>query len=167
VDVLVPSIEALLFMLRRDEYERWNGRVLAHLSQAYLRTLADELLDMGAAIVGLKLGEYGMYLRVTPNTAQLQRLDRLPLDVALWRGFTGYQPAYRAALVGATGAGDCAYAALIGAMLRGLPPLECLRMAAAVGACNVEAVDAISGVLTFEDTQARLREGWGTHPALA
>lgn len=41
------------------------------------------------------------------------------------------------------GAGDAAYAGLLAAMLRGLPPQAAAEMACAVGACCVEAPDAI------------------------
>jgi len=41
-------------------------------------------------------------------------------------------------------------------LLRGLGPRQALCAAAAVGACNVEAVDAQSGLLTWEDTLARV-----------
>jgi sugar/nucleoside kinase (ribokinase family) len=166
VDVFVPSVEELLFMLRRVDYDRWGGRALEHLTLAYLRELADELLSMGAAVVGFKLGEAGMYLQTSADPARFARA-RLGLDAQMWRGFTGYQPAFAVDVVGATGAGDCAYAGLLTGMLRGLPPLECLRLAAAVGACNVEAADALSGVRSYEATLERLHAGWATLPALS
>lgn len=165
VDVFVPSVEELLFMLRRADYDRWGGHALEHLTLAYLRDLADELLSMGAAVVGFKLGEAGMYLQTTDDSARLSR-GRALLDAQAWRGFTGYQPAFVVQVVGATGAGDCAYAGLLTGMLRGLPPAECLRLAAAVGACNVEAADAFSGVRTYEATLERLNAGWPTQPPL-
>jgi sugar/nucleoside kinase (ribokinase family) len=166
VDVFVPSIEELLFMLRRADYDRWGGRALEHLTLAYLRELADELLGMGAAVVGFKLGEAGMYLQASADLARFTRA-RLALDAQAWSGFAGYQPAFAVDVVGATGAGDCAYAGLLTGLLRGLPPRECLRLAAAVGACNVEAPDALSGVRSYEATVARLNAGWPTLPALS
>ncbi len=165
VDVFVPSVEELLFMLRRVDYDRWGGRVLEHLTLTYLRDLADELLGMGAAVVGFKLGEAGLYLQATADRARLS-CGRALLDPQTWSGFTGYQPSFAVQVVGATGAGDCAYAGLLTGMLRGLPPAECLRLAAAVGACNVEATDAFSGVRTYEATLERLNAGWPTQPPL-
>ncbi|MCS6836501.1 MAG: PfkB family carbohydrate kinase [Anaerolineae bacterium] len=160
VDLFVPSMEETLFMLRRQDYEAWQGQVLQRLSLLYLRDLAEELLALGPCLVGFKLGEKGLYLRASDDEARLQALSTLPLDQAAWRGYEGYQPAYQVQVVGTTGAGDCCYAGLLCAMLHGLGPDESASLAAAVGACNVEAADATSGVLSYEATCARLAAGW-------
>ena len=39
-----------------------------------------------------------------------------------------------------------------------------LSAACAVGACSVEAVDALSGVRTWSETEARLAAGWARLP---
>lgn len=44
--------------------------------------------------------------------------------------------------------------------MRGLSPEATLTAAVAVGACNVEAVDALSGVPDWESVQHRLARGW-------
>jgi sugar/nucleoside kinase (ribokinase family) len=160
VDLFVPSIEETLFMLRRDDYEAWQGQVLQRLSLPYLRELAEELLALGPCLVGFKLGEKGLYLRASAEAARLQALSPLPIDSEAWRGYEGYQPAYQVQVVGTTGAGDCCYAGLLCAMLHGLGPTESAALAAAVGACNVEAADATSGVLSYDATRARLAAGW-------
>jgi hypothetical protein len=41
---------------------------------------------------------------------------------------------------------------------------ESLTAAVGVGACNVEAPDALSGVRTWEATQERIAAGWERHP---
>lgn len=164
VDVFIPSIEEILFMLHRDDYEAWDGTLEQHLTRDYLRALADEVLGMGVAIAGFKLGALGLYLKVSDSTQRLAALSRLPIEQTHWRGFEAYHPAYQVQVVGTTGAGDCCYAGLIASLVRGLSPHDALDMAAAVGACNVEATDATSGVRSFEATQARLRAGWPTHP---
>lgn len=160
VDIFMPSIEETLFMLRRQDYEVWQGHVLERLSLPYLHLLAQELLDMGPCLVGFKLGEKGLYLRASDDVARLQALSPLPLDQTAWRGYEVYQPAYQVQVVGTTGAGDCCYAGLLCAMLHGLGPDESASLAAAVGACNVEAADATSGILSYEATRARLMAGW-------
>jgi sugar/nucleoside kinase (ribokinase family) len=163
VDIFLPSIEEILFMLRRRDYDAWQENTLSYLSGPYLCELADELLSMGAVIVGFKLGEMGMYLH-TSGSPGLQRLQRLPLDSATWTNVELWQPAFQVEVAGTTGAGDSAYAGFLTALLRGLNPLEAIRMACAIGACNVEAVDATSGVRTWEETQSRLAAGWPTRP---
>lgn len=36
-------------------------------------------------------------------------------------------------------------------------------MAVAVGACNVEAADALSGLGSWDETLARVKQGWPRH----
>jgi hypothetical protein len=68
-------------------------------------------------------------------------------------------------LVGTTGSGDATIAGFLAALLRGLGPAEALTAAVAVGACNVEAADSLSGLLPWEDVQRRIRAGWARLPA--
>jgi sugar/nucleoside kinase (ribokinase family) len=161
VDIFLPSIEEILFMLRRADFDAWSPDVLSHLNRHYLSELADELLKMGGVIVGFKLGEMGMYLK-TANTPSLDRLKRLDVDIPFWTDVECWTPAYDVEVVGTTGAGDAAYAGFLAAVLRGANPQSALRWACAVGACNVEAADATSGVRSWKDTEARLSAGWPT-----
>ena len=66
-------------------------------------------------------------------------------------------------MVGTTGAGDATIAGLLGALLRGLGPEQAATAAVAVGACNVEAADALSGVRPWDETWDRVRSGWARH----
>lgn len=159
VDVFVPSIEEILFMLRRDEYDRWRGALLPNLTEAYLDALAGELIAMGVAVAGFKLGEMGMFLRVG-GAAAMARLASLGVVESAWADQRVYHPAFVVEVVGTTGAGDSAYAGLLAGIVRGMPPAEAVRLACAVGACNVEAADATSGVRSFEETTARIAAGW-------
>ncbi len=162
VDVFVPSIEEILFMLRRADFDTWRGKVLTHLDADYLSDLAAELLDMGVAVAGFKLGEAGLFLQ----TAAIERFaafERLPIQPGEWANRRVWQPAFQVKVIGTTGAGDSAYAGLLAALLRGLPPDEAVRRACAVGACNVEVADSTSGVRSWDEISARLDAGWLTH----
>jgi sugar/nucleoside kinase (ribokinase family) len=159
VDIFLPSIEEIMFMLRRTDFDNWGGNLAAHLNMSYLGRLADELLDMGAAIAGFKLGELGFYVKAAPAD-RIAQLDRLNLDAAAWGGSTLWSPVYRVDVVSTVGAGDSAYAGFLAALLGGMGPAQAINWACAVGACNVEAADATSGVQSWEATQQRMHDGW-------
>lgn len=162
VDIFVPSIEEILFMLRRRDYERWRGEIFARMPSDYLRDLAQELIAMGAGIVGFKLGEHGLYLHTETDLERLAFLSGIGHSPQDWAGVQIWQPAFQVEVVGTTGAGDAAYAGLLAALIRGLDVQACARWACAVAACNIEAADPTSGVLTWEATQARLSSNWRT-----
>ena len=69
-DILLPSIDEIAFMLDRDMFERRKAEasgadpVLAYKA-ADCADLSDKLISMGAAIVGIKCGVKGLYLRTT------------------------------------------------------------------------------------------------------
>jgi hypothetical protein len=49
-------------------------------------------------------------------------------------------------------------------LLRGMAPEETLQAACAVGACNVEVVDALSGIRSWPETAERIAAGWPRLP---
>ena len=162
IDIFVPSIEEIMFMLRRADLERWRESLVDELTQDYLATLADELLSMGAGITGFKLGERGFYLRAANDVRRLGFVSAIGQTAAQWAGSQTWHPAFQVDVAGTTGAGDAAYAGLLAAMIRGHDLQECARWACAVAACNIEAADATTGVRSWEDTAARLAAGWET-----
>jgi len=66
-------------------------------------------------------------------------------------------------VIGTTGAGDATIAGFLAALLRDLPPDEAMNAALAVGACNVEAADALSGIRSWCETLQRINAGWARH----
>ena len=164
VDIFIPSIEEILFMFRRSDFDRWHGTVLPAISAQYLDDLADELLALGAsAVVGFKLGELGVYLR-TGGLDRFKRLVGLSLNAEAWANRCIWQPAFEIDVVGTTGAGDAAYAGFLAALIKGLAPDDAARWSCAGGACSVEAADATSGVQSWDATYQRLAAGWQTSP---
>ncbi len=163
VDIFVPSIEEILYMLRRADHDRWQGEIIARMTDAYLDDLAAELLEMGVGIAGFKLGERGLYLRAAADAARLECLSRIGQAPVDWAGIRAWRPAFQVQVAGTTGAGDAAYAGLIAALIRGLGYEDCATWACAVAACNIEAADATSGVRAWEETAARLARAWASH----
>ena len=156
LDVFMPSADELLYCLDRSRFGQGD-----QLSPAELRPLADELLGMGAAVVAIKLGARGMYVR-TADLARVRGMGRAtPTAAGAWADRELWFPIYREErFVGATGAGDTTIAGFLAALLRGTSIEDAGSMANAVGACNVEAPDALGGIRTWDATSARLAAGW-------
>lgn len=163
VDIFLPSFEELLYMLHRDKFEKLHtaGEVLEGVSPELLHQMSDELLRMGVKLVVIKLGAQGLYL----HSARAEALQRLAgsLDPAAWGGKEMWAPCFKVEVLGTTGAGDATIAGFLSGVLRGLTPAETMIMAVGVGACNVEAVDALSGICSWEATQDRVQRGWERH----
>jgi len=162
IDIFLPSIEEIMFMLRRADLARWADSLFDSLNADYLARLADELIALGAGIAGFKLGERGLYLRCAADQARLAFLSSIGAAPETWAGVQTWHPAFQVDVAGTTGAGDAAYAGFLASLIRGLEPEACAGMACAVAACNIEAADATTGVRNWEATQARLASGWPT-----
>jgi sugar/nucleoside kinase (ribokinase family) len=173
VDVFLPSIEEILFMLRRPTYESLSsqvagGSLLPLVTPDLLSDVSAELLEMGGRVVGLKLGDRGFYLRTAGAEAMADMgaaaPPRLPRhDPGAWAERELWIPCFQAQLVGTTGAGDATIAGFLSGLLRGMGVKETVRMAVAVGACNVEAADALGGLRSWNETVARVAGGWARH----
>ena len=129
-----------------------------------LRRLAQHHLGQGAAVVALKLGRHGLYLRTAAAPERLrQAAGRLPIDPAAWTGRELYRPCFRAAVSGTTGAGDSTVSGFLAAVCRGADPEAAVTAALAAGACSTEAVDATSAVPPWPRIEQRLAAGWPRH----
>ena len=167
VDIFTPSFEELLFMLARPRFDELDatGDILGGMTLADVDVLAAQVEALGGKVLLLKMGRFGAYLR-TPGA--LMSFGRAAPDYpaeppvpASWLGRELWSPAFEPTrLVGTTGAGDAAIAGFLAAVLRGREPEDALTMATAVGACNVEAASALDGVLSWDETVARINAGW-------
>ena len=158
VDVFAPSFDELWAMLGSGAHETPSlGR---------LRALAGRALVMGPAVVALKIGDQGLYVRTSGDRGALGRLcSPLGLAAASWRDREVIAPCFRPTrIAGTTGSGDATIAGMLAALLRGEDPVTVATSATAVGACSVEAPDATSGVPRWPDVAARLAAGWPRLP---
>jgi sugar/nucleoside kinase (ribokinase family) len=151
VDVFAPSLDELLFMLRRP---LGTPAALALLSE-----LGEQLIDLGVGVAAIKLGSRGLYLR-TGSADRIARLGRArPSDAAGWADRELWAPCFAVEVAGTTGAGDATIAGLLAGLMRGLDAEEALTAAVAVGASCVERSDALSGIGSWEETMERVRSG--------
>lgn len=168
VDIFLPSIEETLYALRRTTYDRLHQAAADHdivplITPELLADVSGELLALGVKAAGLKLGERGLYLRTAGLAAWQDSGRGRPADLAAWAGKELWAPCFQVDVAGTTGSGDATIAGFLAALLRGLSAEQAVTMAVAVGACNIEAADALSGIRSWEETQARVARGWPRH----
>ena len=162
VDIFTPSVEELTFMLRRRTFDQLaaraaGGHMLEHMDGDLLCDLGNRCLEAGAAIVLIKCGHQGLYVR-TAGAGRLERMGRCKIGPgSRWVNRELLQPSYKAGrIVSTTGAGDCAIAGFLAALLRRTSVEDALRYAVATGAQNVQAADAVSGVRDWQATAAQV-----------
>ena len=168
VDLFVPSVPELLYMLHREQFDTLMARpgsipVHEALATEEIDSLAKEALTMGPSIVLLKAGTRGMLLRTAPLRANLGR--GAPADRDRWSNRQMWVTCFRPDTVASSvGTGDAAIAGFLAAMLRGGDPALALNVASATGASCVEVSGALGGVQSWESTLARIRAGWARLP---
>lgn len=173
VDIFMPSLEEILFMLEPDLYHDMidratGGDILPLVDGPLLDQLSVSLLNMGCAVVGIKLGEHGLYLRTSSVRPRLASMGACtPTDQEAWYARELYIPCFQAReVVGTTGAGDTTIAGALAAVLRGETPEAVLQAAVGVGACCVECPDATGGLQPWEAVASRIEAGWAQRPPL-
>ncbi len=166
VDIFSPSLDEIVYMLDRERgikvrTKAAEGVPMGGLVEDDVQALAGELIALGVAVVMLKLGNQGAYLRVTADETRLRACGNFtPEACGKWAGAAFFAPCFEAKVVGTTGSGDCTVAGVLAAIAKGLGPAESLRTAVAVGSASVEQPDATSGVPDWQSLLSRIRAGW-------
>lgn len=171
VDVFVPSLDEVVFMLDRERghtvrEQAAAGVPLGGLTAEDVRDVAVAIIELGAAAVLLKLGRHGAYLHTTSDERRLRSCGACAPTSAAWRGVSLHAPCFAANVAGTTGAGDCTIAGFLAALERGDGPDDALRAAVATGSASVERPDATSGVPAWAALANRLRAGWPRDPSV-
>lgn len=159
-DLCFPSVEELSLMIDpAGFYQRERtGSGAEAFSCDYGYALAGELLQLGAAVVAVKLGGRGLLLRWDPDASQ--RLhdtgmivlgERLPVEAPASPSGTLETidallvPSYPVErVVSATGAGDTAIAGFLAALLSGGSLVDAAETGCVAGRNAVTTVDAVS-----------------------
>ena len=168
VDIFLPSIEELLLLLHRPLFEKFTAEakgasIIDYIPPDVVSMLGTSLLDMGVKIVGIKMGHRGLYLCTTDALILAQMGNagpKQPVKFATWVHRELWAPCFAAHVVGTTGSGDATIAGFLMGFLKGMTPEETLATACAVGACSVEAADALGGILSWPETLERIAAGW-------
>ena len=164
-DIFAPSVEELMFMLNREKFEKLTGEtggdICGNINDADIEELAEECTGLGAAVVLIKCGTYGMYLKCS-DTKRIEAVsETLGLDADKWSDVSHMERCFVAERVlSATGAGDVSIAAFLASILSGYGPYDCIKLAAAEGACAVTSYDALGGIRTIPDLLEKIAKGW-------
>jgi sugar/nucleoside kinase (ribokinase family) len=161
VDVFLPSLDEALLTLDRPRYEELvrrsdGGNPAAAADNPLLDELSERLLELGARIVVLKLGDQGLYLRTGEDAVELAG-GALCARGSGWQNRQLAAPCFEVEVVGATGSGDCTIGGFLAGLAKGLSPEATLLSAVAVGACNVQSADATSGIPAWNEVQTRMQ----------
>jgi len=163
VDMFVPSIEELLYMLDKPGFTRLAGteggdQIIRQVTFAELARLAERVQGAGVSAVLIKLGGRGAYLRTGARGVA---------GLSGWANRELYTPVFSVPrIAGTAGSGDATIAGFLASVSRGLSAEEALTLAVAVGGCCVEAPDATSGVRSWEETLGRMKTGWTRQPVV-
>lgn len=166
VDIFVPSVEEIMFMIMREEYNRLRETdrdrdYIDKLDLNLLQDIGEKILSYGTKIVVVKCGIKGYYLR-TQGKGKIAAMGRaVPGDLENWSDRELHEESfYVSNVVSATGAGDTSVAGFFAALLNRRTIEESIRIACAVGAQNVQVPDAISGIKTWGETVEMIQREW-------
>ncbi|SHF06753.1 Sugar or nucleoside kinase, ribokinase family [Caldanaerobius fijiensis DSM 17918] len=166
VDIFLPSIDELLYMIDRENFEKLNKATAKEevITGDLLSNLSDKLLDMGSKINVIKLGNQGLYLRTSDKEAfKATALDKA-IDVSLWSNKELMAPCFDAPVIGTTGSGDATIAGFLAAITQGTSPEMAIKIAIGVGSFSVGSIDATGGIRPLSEVLHRIREGWACMP---
>ena len=162
VDIAPLSAEESMYMLDRRRFDQikqtaGDADALDAYTTDDLCRLGREILRRGAAIAAIKCGRRGMLL-FTHDADRLAAMGTAaPRQPAGWSSRRLWAEAFLVeSVASATGSGDSSIAGLLAAFLRGGSPEQVLSVACCVGGQNVQVLDAVSGIHTWEQTAAML-----------
>lgn len=163
VDIFLPSIEEVLFMLEKERFLALRGKAkgkefIQYFTADELTQLSNRLLDYGAKIVGLKCGRRGFYIK-TASEGKLTKIN--DIDLNNWSQRQLWLPTYHVEkIASAAGAGDSAIAGFLVAFLNHESIEMCLKYACMCGAQNVQALDTVSGIKSWQETSREIKSEW-------
>ncbi|MHC4124654.1 MAG: carbohydrate kinase family protein [Planctomycetota bacterium] len=164
LDIFVPSIEEITYMLDRELFEErkaqaGGGDAVAVYQPKDCTAISDRLISMGVKIVVIKCGICGLYLR-TGSADELADIGGArPVNPDEWSNRELWAASFKTEkFVSALGAGDSTIAGFLTGLINGFSPVDCLKIANIVGLQNVQALDAVSGVRDWQATLEMLRE---------
>jgi sugar/nucleoside kinase (ribokinase family) len=151
-DIFVPSIEELLFMIEPDLYssilkEAAGRDIIDLILENEYKRIADKVLMMGVKILFVKAGHKGAFL-ITGNLSGLKSSplllsSQIEFPDGIW---LAPFPVDSERFQNASGAGDCAVAGFLSALLKGEDIVTAGKYAMMAGRDNLYGNDAVFGL---------------------
>lgn len=140
VDIFVPSIEELVFMFEPERFigltaDAGERSLIDVIGDDIYESLSERILAMGAKVLLIKAGHRGAYLRTARDAYDCPNGKWIPPE-----------PLDRERLRNASGAGDCAVAGFLSALLNGESVGTAAKYAMMAGRDNLYGTDALSGL---------------------
>lgn len=162
-DIFVPSLEEVLQIMKPDEYARiissaGNSEIIDLIPISIIREIGRTIIEMGAKILLIKAGHWGIYL-LTGDVSALNQKEGFSLSGAEWNHRELWCDAYPVEtpkVKNATGAGDTAAAAFLSAILDGETAETALKLAAIAGRNNLYCRDIYEEINTWQDMEQEL-----------
>ena len=163
-DLFFPSIEEILFMLDRPLFDAITERVnvtgisfIDAYDMNHLNELSDLILKMGCAVVVIKLGKKGLYMR----TASAEKMAAIgggaPEDPCEWAGQRWFAPSYFVQKIESTsGAGDASIAGVLAGILGGQSSSRSLQLGCAAAAQKIQIRKSFGGIDPLECLLSKL-----------
>jgi len=166
VDIFTPSIEEILFMLEPDNFARiaagtGDSDMIDEIPDETYPRLAERILTMGVKVVMIKAGHRGAYLRtgyLTSLSAEASPLGLNDLDGCPQGEWIPPFPAEPDRIRNACGAGDCAIAGFLSALLSGESIRKAATYAMLAGRDNLYGEDTLSGLREWSQMTDEIRE---------
>jgi len=148
VDVFLPSIEELFYMLDRPRFEKCaamaDDDIVGAIPDNAYRELGERLLALGTKIVAIKAGHRGLYLLTGDAEGVVDRdWSRRTLRIEA-------APVEESRMKNACGAGDAAIAGFLAALLDGLTIDQAGRLAAVAGRDSLYGSDTLEGLRDWD-----------------
>lgn len=166
VDLFMPSVEELCFMLDPERFESWvkragSGDIASVIGKEDILPLAEETLRLGTRLLLVKCGSSGLFCAAADSEAMKKMSGEFGRSLSHLAGIRRFEHSFRPKRVlSATGAGDTCIAAFLTSLLSGRDLPASMRLAAAAGAACCESFDALTGLSTLEELQDRIDAGW-------
>lgn len=166
-DIFLPSLEELLFMLDRQEFDRLvaagletGNSFISLFDMNKLPDLADQVLDFGCAVVVIKLGYKGLFIK----TADAKRLGSVgkaaPISTAAWADVCWFAPSFLVEKIASTtGAGDASIAGFLAGILSGQTSWQSLQLACGAAAQKIQIRKSFGGI-DYVDTLLNKVANW-------